>query len=117
MTMKKWFTSLEQAHGNASHHHTHGQGMCGDHWEHLGPFPMLFHCGVHIPVISIMWESTTYSVVVATYRYSADPAMRDDTASQRDFLVGDPAQPRTRQRRGSRPRALSAFAQCSGITL
>ena len=37
---------------HASHHHTHGQGMCGDHWEHLGPIPyavrgVVFMEGVH----------------------------------------------------------------------
>ena len=52
MTVKKWFTPPARAHGNASHHHTHGQGMCGDHWEHLGPIPyavrgVVFMEGVH----------------------------------------------------------------------
>ena len=52
MTVNKWFTPPARAHGNASHHHTHGQGMCGGHWEHLGPFPyavfmLLFTCAAN----------------------------------------------------------------------
>ena len=61
MTVKKWFTPPARAHGNASATgpYTRGQGMCGDHWEHLGQFPHAVHGVVHNVVNNVSWREYT----------------------------------------------------------